>query len=324
MSQNQITISPVKRCENYIYNLENRFTELSHENKTELKFKKEAQYAMQILQGNDFLVKLAMENSESLKNAILNISAIGLTLNPIKKYAYLIPRKGKVCLEISYLGLVNLACEGGALELVQAKMVSKKDTFEYNGIVREPTHKYVAFGGRGETVGVYCVAKTKGGDFLTETMDLAEINSIRDRSESFKRGGKGPWATDYSEMAKKTVIKRAYKLWPVSSSSERLEKAISVLNEHEGIDFDQEEKDRQQEIETAKEAQVKEAQKKTESKIDTIDQIKSFSEKINDGAELHEKMKFLTDVLQVKNFKELMRKPQDHLDKILENLKDLA
>jgi hypothetical protein len=35
-------------------------------------------------------------------------------------------------------------------------------------------------------------------------------------------------------MMKKTVIKRASKLWP---KSERLDTAVQVLNEHEGIDF---------------------------------------------------------------------------------------
>jgi recombination protein RecT len=35
-------------------------------------------------------------------------------------------------------------------------------------------------------------------------------------------------------MLKKTVIKRASKLWP---KSERIQQAVEVINEHEGIDF---------------------------------------------------------------------------------------
>ncbi|MDO1851433.1 hypothetical protein Q2367_25255, partial [Escherichia coli] len=40
-------------------------------------------------------------------------------------------------------------------------------------------------------------------------------------------------------MMKKTVIKRASKLWP---KSERLDTAVQVLNEHEGIDFSNDKK----------------------------------------------------------------------------------
>lgn len=39
-------------------------------------------------------------------------------------------------------------------------------------------------------------------------------------------------------MAKKTVIKRASKQWPQSSGRERLDEAVVVVNEHEGLTED--------------------------------------------------------------------------------------
>jgi recombination protein RecT len=37
------------------------------------------------------------------------VAAIGITLNPASKLAYLVPRDGMVCLDISYMGLLHRA-----------------------------------------------------------------------------------------------------------------------------------------------------------------------------------------------------------------------
>jgi recombination protein RecT len=71
------------------------------------------------------------------------------------------------------------------------------------------------------------VVKTADGDYLTTCMSRDEIDGIMNRSQSVKSGKSSPWKTDYNEMAKKTVVKRAYKYWP---KTERLDKAIHHLN----------------------------------------------------------------------------------------------
>ncbi|SPW12827.1 Recombinational DNA repair protein (RecE pathway) [Cronobacter sakazakii] len=40
---------------------------------------------------------------------------------------------------------------------------------------------------RGEVVGAYVVVKTDDGDYLTHTMRIEDIYSIRDRSEAWKK-----------------------------------------------------------------------------------------------------------------------------------------
>ena len=203
-------------------------------------FEVEASYALQVLKANNFLAKIAMTNPDSLKYAVLNVASIGLTLNPTTKYAYLVPRKGTVCLDISYMGMVQLAVESGAMKWIQAKLVRLNDEFKFNGIGDKPTHKHDPFGDRGPVVGVYCMAKTEDGEYLTETMSVQECHDIRDRSEAWKRNQSGPWLTDEGEMMKKTVIKRAFKLWPKNDKTERLGLAIDTANRSEGIDFEAE------------------------------------------------------------------------------------
>ena len=190
-------------------------------------WQKEQQFAIQAFQKNDYLAKVAMANPSSAQNAIINVAAIGITLNPAAKLAYLVPRDGGVHLDISYMGLLHLAQVSGAIQWGQCKLVCANDTYESNGLDSAPTHKYNAFGDRGAVVGGYCTVKTAQGDYLTEEMTTDEINGIMQRSQSFKSGKKSPWLTDWGEMARKTIVKRGSKYWP---RCERLDKAIHHLN----------------------------------------------------------------------------------------------
>ena len=56
-------------------------------------YKREASFALQALTDNDYLASLAMGNQDSLKRAVINVAAIGLSLSPVHKLAYLVPRK---------------------------------------------------------------------------------------------------------------------------------------------------------------------------------------------------------------------------------------
>ncbi|QCT21807.1 DNA recombinase [Jejubacter calystegiae] len=189
---------------------------------------KESQFAIQLFQKNDYLAKTAISNPTSAQNAIINVAAIGITLNPASKLAYLVPRDGSVCLDISYMGLLHLAQSAGCILWGQCKLVYENDTYESNGLDKAPTHKYNAFGERGPVVGGYCTVKTPGGDYLTEEMSLSEIKA----TEATSKAKNGPWKTFWEEMARKTIVKRASKYWP---RTERLDNAIHVINEDEGV-----------------------------------------------------------------------------------------
>ncbi|HHH2086153.1 TPA: recombinase RecT, partial [Yersinia enterocolitica] len=150
-----------------------------------------------------------------------------------------VPRKGKICLDISYMGLMHIAQQSGAIKWCQSAIVRKNDKFKRVGIDRAPEHEFNEFATaeeRGEMVGVYCVVKTDDGDYLTNTMRIADVYAIRDRSEAYKSGKPSPWSTDEEQMILKTVVKQAAKYWP---RRERLDQAIDYVNTEggEGINF---------------------------------------------------------------------------------------
>lgn len=226
-----------------IYNARDNFASVLVDRS--LNFEREAGFAVQMLTANDYMAGVAQKNKGSVIAAVTNIAAIGISLNPAKKQAYLVPRDGRICLDISYIGLMDLAMATGSVRWAQAALVHQNDAFELNGYDQPPTHKFNPFAPadeRGEVIGVYVVVKVADGDYLTTPMSIEEVNSIRDRSSAWKawieKKKSCPWVTDPGEMAKKTCVKRAYKFWP---KTERLEQAIHYLNTegNEGVPFDE-------------------------------------------------------------------------------------
>lgn len=264
----------IERVNSEISSYEGDFTSVLSD--SSISFQREIEYAKQAFAGNPTLCSTALNNKVALRSAIINVGAIGITLNPASKLAYLIPRKGVVCLDISYRGLVHIAMTSGIIEWCQAHVFRANDHFELQGVCSEPVHRYSPFASikdRGEIKGVYCVAKTKCGDFLTTTMRIDEVNEIMERSTSFIAWQKDnlkltPWVTDFEEMAKKTVIKRGAKTW---GSSDRLSRAVDYINNEadEGINFN----NYNGGVTIEGESVVKEVIPMTEGQFDAIDDL---------------------------------------------------
>lgn len=206
------------------------FLDMDRANGSLLDFKQECMFARQQITKNDHVTNTAANNPTSLKSAILNVAAIGISLNPALAHAYLVPRDGKICLDISYRGLVKLATDCGAIKWAKTELVYANDEFTWNGVNREPDHKADVFGDRGDVVGGYCLAKLPDGSFMVEIMKRSEMDKI----QSTSKAANGPWKVWPDEMRKKSVTKRASKSWPQTDNITRVATAISVLNEHEG------------------------------------------------------------------------------------------
>jgi recombination protein RecT len=171
---------------------------------------------------------------------VINVAAIGLTLNPAAGLAYLVPRKNRVCLDISYMGRIALAVQVGSILWAKAAVVREKDTFIENGIGQMPTHTFETFSEkRGKIIGGYCVSKTLSNEFIVETMTLDKIyKNHRNRSEAWKAfetkktDKPSPWHTDEEEMIKKTLVRNASKYWPKTNTSKQVE-ALNELEDSE-------------------------------------------------------------------------------------------
>ena len=208
---------------------------------THLDFSQEQIFATQLLMNNDYLFNVAKTNPTSLRLAMYNVAAVGLSLNPNQGLAFLIPRRlskndaPKVMLDISYRGLIAIGVDTGAILCAKAELVCNKDAhFSYKGAFEKPEHNFDPFlslHDRGLVRGAYCIAELPNGGVLVEAMSKTDMDKIKNTSEAFRKGV-GPWLEWEDQMQLKSVVKRASKWWP--NSSQRMAKALQLLNEEGG------------------------------------------------------------------------------------------
>lgn len=210
-----------------------------------LDFKQECLFARQQLMKNDYTFKIAAAAPQTLQAAILNVAAIGISLNPAMAHAYLVPRDGGICLDISYKGLVKLATDCGAIKDCKSVLVYESDEFKWKGPYKEPKHSADPFSQeRGEVTGAYNLAFLNDGRVMVEVMSRADLDKIRGTSKAQN----GPWKTWPDQMQLKSVTKRAYKSWPQTENRDRLDRAIEVLHETEGVAYTLEEQSKYLEL----------------------------------------------------------------------------
>ncbi len=204
------------------------FEQIAQAEKNGMVWAKESGFAMQIIEGSKYIQDCPLD---SIRKAIINVASIGLSLNPAEKLAYLVPRDGKACLDISYRGLVKIATDSGSILWAKAMLVYENDKFEFTGVDTKPIHQFSPFDSkedRGKLSGGYSIAKLHNGDYLIDAMSIAEMDEIRQSSKAKN----GPWKTFPNEMYKKTLLRRGSKSWPIT---QRFMQAEAVLNEHQGL-----------------------------------------------------------------------------------------
>ncbi|WP_095158181.1 RecT family recombinase [Pseudomonas sp. Irchel 3E13] len=241
VSSKQAGVAP-EQITQLVRSTEQEFASIVAATNSRITFAQEALYAYQAMLGNSYLASVAINNKPSFALAMQQIASSGLTLNPAMGLAYLVPREGKVIADISYRGLMKIATDSRAVDLVVACSVYSLDTFSYNGANDEPVHIYDPFlakHDRGEFRGVYVKAYLSIGKLLVHPVSAEDVYAARQLSSAWTNTDptkkKGPWDTHFDAMAIKTGIKAARKYWPMTSPV--LDNVISYLNEEGGEGF---------------------------------------------------------------------------------------
>lgn len=176
-------------------------------------------FARMVLTAMSNTPQLASCTPKSFLGAMMQAAQLGLEPNTPLGEAYLIPFRNHGTLEcqfqVGYKGMISLAHRSGLY--VQAHEVYENDEFDVEyGLDPKLVHKPV-FKDRGNVVAYYGMWKDKDGNFGFEVMSREDIEAhARKYSQSYGKGF-SPWKTNFDEMAKKTVIKKALKYAPLTT-----------------------------------------------------------------------------------------------------------
>ncbi len=167
---------------------------------------------------------------QSVLQAVMASSQLGLDCTGSLGHGYMVPFNHKCTFIIGYRGMIELAKRGGDLDTIHAHVVYEGDEFSYELGAAPAVHHRPTMGTRGKVIAAYAVARLRAGGFQLEVMTYEDIEEIRSRS---KLSHKGPWVTDWREMARKTVIRRIFKYL---SAGVELSRAIEYDNECAGLE----------------------------------------------------------------------------------------
>ena len=171
--------------------------------------------------------KLADCNVNSFFGAVLQCAQLGLEPGTGLGHAYLLPYQNRGNLEVQlivgYQGMLDLAERSGKVT-IDAHVIYERDQFDFS-LGLDPHINHIPYFGPedpGEICGSYAVARYSDGRTKFRVCSRREIEETRKAS----RGGNSPhspWAKHFAEMARKTAIRRLFKLLPKSPELARVQ-----------------------------------------------------------------------------------------------------
>ena len=175
--------------------------------------KTELGFANQLFQSNPMLQKCT---TESIVNAVVNVARTSITLNPVMRLAYLVPRGDKCVLDFSYMGMVAMLKDNNCIRTIDAKIVYEDEEFDFdmssNIIYHKPKYSKTEIEHNERIIlGCYSRAVLPTNDIVYEFMPIWEIDKIK-QSSTNSNSKYSAWTTWRDEMIKKSVIKRHFKM----------------------------------------------------------------------------------------------------------------
>jgi recombination protein RecT len=187
------------------------------------------QNALALINDNPQLQKI---NKAQLIQGLLKCSYMGLDV--MNKEAYLIPYGQSLQVQVSYTGMAKF-CKKYAIRPIQdiaSYIVREGDVFE-SGI--KDNKAYINFTPKpfntGEIVGCFAVVYYKDNSIDFETMTTEEINQVR--TSYSKQANGSTWKNSWSEMARKTVLRRLMKHIETDFESTEMKQAWDETSDSE-------------------------------------------------------------------------------------------
>ncbi len=187
---------------------------------------------------------LAKADMRELIGALIGFAAIGIEPNTPLQHGWLIPFAKRQQINgnwetvgmqiqpiIGYRGFIDLSRRSGSLISIHADVVYEGDPFSYEyGTNEHLSHKYGDRDGDLVPLNAYACASVEGGHQF-EVMPWKDVLRTRDASEGYKAakrvGGRmletTPWVAYLDPMARKTPVRRLFKMLPVS-----IEQSVAV------------------------------------------------------------------------------------------------
>ena len=162
----------------------------------------------------------------SFLGAMMQAAQLGVEPNTPLGQAYILPYYDhgtlKAQFELGYKGLIDLAYRSGEVSIIDAQVVYANDDFDYElGLEPKLKHK-PALSNRGKPILYYAMFRTKSGGFGFQVMSYEDCQEhAKKYSKAVQKGTSSPWNSNFDEMAKKTVLKKALKYAPLKSDYAR-------------------------------------------------------------------------------------------------------
>ena len=174
--------------------------------------------------------KLMECSIESLKNCAAELAELDLSPSPALGQAYLISYKGECSFRPGWRGLMHIAIRDSGVKYMHADIVYECDmpTFKLSrGFDPTLVHDINLAGDRSKEkiVGAYAVCILQNGMKMIEVMNKQELEILKN---TYSNSSSQAWSKSYSEMARKSVIR---KLCKYINGAPALARAIEIDNE---------------------------------------------------------------------------------------------
>lgn len=167
--------------------------------------------------------KLLECNRASLFMAVAQAAALGLEIDGILGFAYIVPYGRDATLVPGYLGLKELAYRSGMIADIETAAVYKDDEFEWE----KGTNKFIRHKPSDASVSaipthVYAIVHTTTGGTMFDVMSWAQVEWHRNKFSKGHSRSDSSWMTNPTAMGMKTVLRKVLKLCPLSAELQKL------------------------------------------------------------------------------------------------------